>query len=230
MPMFRSASWNWISRPNNVMLVPNGIVAEREERRGTSRAPARAGRRGGRPPWGDAFLEEELDPVGERDQDAARPGPHRPLPRLHVRDHLALEPDVEQDRDQEREEDDHDLHDEDQPVDPVHQPSAPASASCSTRRRPVTASATKSPASTASVRREPRLVEGHEDGALRDVRRDPARVASLASVRTTTSSPSPTPTDAASSGWSSTNGGRRAPPSARRRARTDGPRPRAAGS
>ena len=27
MPMFRSASWNWISRPNSVMLVPNGIVA-----------------------------------------------------------------------------------------------------------------------------------------------------------------------------------------------------------
>src|SRR4029079_7878279 len=68
----------------------------------------------------DGLFEEDLDPVGEREEHAARAGPHRAGAGLEVRDHLALHPDHEQDGDEQRGEDDHDLADQHTPVDPGH--------------------------------------------------------------------------------------------------------------
>ena len=116
--MFRSASCSGTSRPHSVTWVPNGITANARNpgniaRIGRDRVDGaiRVGRR-------DAFLEEELDAVGERDQHAARAGAHRADPRLEVGDHLALHPDVEHHGDQQREEHDHDLHDAGSPSRP----------------------------------------------------------------------------------------------------------------
>ncbi len=160
----------------------------------------------------DALLEEELDPVGERDQDAARPRAHRALPGLEVGDHLPLEPDVEQHGDQQREEDDHDPGDQQEPVEPVHLARTPRA-----RPRPIAPSAGASTVDVAvdreatvqeRVRREPGLVERDEDRSLRDVLGDADRAASppRPTVVTRTPAPSATPAAPASSGWISTNG------------------------
>ena len=60
------------------------------------------------------LLEEELDAVGERLEDAAGPGPVRADAVLHVGDELALEPDHEDDGHQQQDEGDDDLQQDDQ--------------------------------------------------------------------------------------------------------------------
>ena len=55
------------------------------------------------------LLEEELGAVGQGLEQAPGPGPVRPDPALHVRDHLALEPDHERRRHQQRHEGDQHL-------------------------------------------------------------------------------------------------------------------------
>ena len=70
----------------------------------------------------EVLLEEELDAVGQGLGDPERAGPVGTDAALHVRDHLALEPDHEHDRYEQRAEDHQDLdqHDEhDRPADPV---------------------------------------------------------------------------------------------------------------
>ena len=63
-----------------------------------TRLSARSGRK--------LLLEEQLDAVGQRLQDAERPGPVGADAVLHVGDDLALEPDHEQHRHQQHDEDD----------------------------------------------------------------------------------------------------------------------------
>ena len=168
----------------------------------------------------DRLLEEELDPVGERQQHTAGAGAHRTRARLEVGDHLALHPDHEQHGHEEAGEHDHDLAEQDAPVDPGHAGSPPtaAGAGASSAALPGASSCGASAASSSTVatnapdeqrvRREPRLVERHEHGAsaIRSVTRA-GRTASPAAVRRRTPRPSARPWAAASSGCTSTTGG-----------------------
>jgi hypothetical protein len=68
------------------------------------------------------LLEEQLDAVGQRLEDAERPGPVGADAVLHVGDDLALQPDRDQDGHQQQGEDEHRLADDDQhdrEIDPI---------------------------------------------------------------------------------------------------------------
>src|SRR5207244_1016381 len=100
----------------------------------------------------DRLLEEELDPVGEREEDPAGTGAHRSGPCLEVGDHLPLHPDHEQDRDEEHGEHDHDLAEQHAPIDPGHaDPPATAAGSASSPDAPGRSDASTASSSTATV-------------------------------------------------------------------------------
>ena len=74
---------------------------------------------GVRPVGQQVLLEHELGAVGQRLEQPPRAGPVRSDPALHVRDHLALEPDHERRRHQQRHEGHEALDDHDEPDLPV---------------------------------------------------------------------------------------------------------------
>src|SRR6185369_10637743 len=184
---------------------------ERQERRedrqyGCDRIDGPVGVRGR-----DAFLEEQLDAVRKRDQDAAWPGAHRSLPRLEVGDHLAFHPHVEQHGDQEREEHHGDPCDQQEPVEPVHQASTAAGSTVSDPRSGASTGST-----VAAIENDPmRIVLAANPGWLNGTNTAPSTTCSVtragssaspAAVRTVTAPPSITPRGAASFGWISRNG------------------------
>ncbi len=151
MPMLRSVSWNGMHAPEEHDRLAERDDGERQEARHHREdrrqvVDAEIGVRGR-----DALLEEELEAVGERDQDAARAGAHGSHARLHVRDHLPLHPDVEHHGDQQREEDHDHAHDEEPPVHPVHQADTSSSTGASTSEATASSvtSAVKEPESNA---------------------------------------------------------------------------------
>jgi hypothetical protein len=108
IPTFRSVIWKGTWRWKRVAPVPNHGGQRRQEVDG----PVGRDRH-------DPFLEEELDPVGEGDQDPRRAGPVGAHANLHVGHDLPLQPDHHHHRHQQGEEDHDDPGDQQDPGHPV---------------------------------------------------------------------------------------------------------------
>src|SRR6185436_11364581 len=157
----------------------------------------------------DRLFEEQLETVGERDQDAARTGPHRAGPRLEVGDDLPLHPDVQEHREEERDED------EDHPVDAGHAGAPVARAASGTDAAAVDPSPTAS-TETEAVDRPDRRVFAASPGWLKGTKTEPAATCSVtrsgtvvspAAVLRRTWTPSTSPRFSASTGCISVNAG-----------------------
>ena len=124
MPIGGSASWQERVVPENghrAVAAAGEHAADRDDReRDERRHERQVGRQAEDalvgPLGQQVLLEEQLDAVGQRLQDAPRPGPVRADAVLHVGDDLALEPDHQHRGDQQEHEhddrlDEHDDHD-----------------------------------------------------------------------------------------------------------------------
>ena len=122
MPIGGSATWSskvWL--PSR-MMPPTGTTAKVTKAGTTERYGRQLEGEGVRLVGEQVFLEDQLGAVGQRLQQAPGPGPVGPDAALHVRDHLALEPDHHGRGHQQHDEGDQHLDDDDEqdfPVDPV---------------------------------------------------------------------------------------------------------------
>ena len=104
---------------DGALLLVGELAADRDHREHEEGGHQRQERREDEDPLVGAvgqqvLLEEELDAVGQRLEDAERPGPVGADPVRHVGVHLALEPDHEHHRHEQQREGDHDLEEDDQ--------------------------------------------------------------------------------------------------------------------
>ncbi len=119
MPTGGSATCSSKVCPKTVTSPPTGTMAKRQEG-GQDRQVGRQLEDGPIGALGkEVLLEEELDPVRQGLQQPPRTGPVGPDARLHVRDHLALEPDHQHDRHQQGPEGHEHLDDDDEELHPV---------------------------------------------------------------------------------------------------------------
>ena len=214
--MSRSTSCSGTSRPNSVMSSPNGIVLNARKAGNIARTGAMQVDRLVRVRREDAFLEEELDPVGEGDR-GCRAGRRASVPcasasrrspcartRCRAAREIRSPKNTITTRSASSSQSSQSIY----PVPPRGPASATASASVGASTGWIVA-AIDEVALEERVGRETRLVEGDEDRALRDVLGDAGGEGRLAGGRrrARTSAPSATSARAASAGWISANGG-----------------------